>query len=92
MTLRDDVISEHEWTQLRAHWGLSRQQTETVKGVFLGKSEGEIARELMILPHTVRAQIDHVYREFGLSTRLQLVLHVLASVREFSGQDDLFIS
>ena len=92
MTMRDDVISEHEWTQLRAHWGLSRQQTEIMKGVFRGKPEGEIARELMILPHTVRTQIDHIYREFGLSNRLQLVLHVLASLREFSGRSDLFIS
>jgi len=92
VTIRDDLISEHEWMQLRAHWGLSRQQTEIMKRVFRGEPEGEIARDLMILPCTVRTQIDHVYREFGLSNRLHLVLYVLASLREFSGPSDLFIS
>ena len=42
---------------------------------------------MAIRPRTVRTQIDHLYREFGVSNRLQLVLHLLASLREYWEQE-----
>lgn len=88
VTIRGDLISEREWAHLGRHLELTDLQTEIVKRVFLGKTDEEIARELTILPRTVRTQIEHVYREYGLSNRLQLVLHVLASLRACWEQDE----
>lgn len=88
VTVRGDLISEREWAQLGRHLELSDLETEIVKRVFLGKTDEEIARELSILPRTVRTQIEHVYREYGLSNRLQLVLHVLTSLRACWEQDE----
>jgi len=82
VAIRRDVLSEEEWTELRRCLGLSLLQTEIVRRVFCGKSRHEIAREMAIGPRTVRTQVDRLYREFGVSNRVQLVLHVLASLRE----------
>jgi len=81
VTTRTDLISEWEWQQLRQVLGLAGQQADIVRLLFGGQSDVEIARTLDIRPRTVRTQIDHVYQNFGLSNRLQLVLLVLASLR-----------
>ena len=86
MTIRDDLISEEEWTELGQYLGLSEQQTEVVRRIFCGKSRHEIACELAIRPGTVRTQISRIYREFGVSNRVQLAVYVLASLREYWGE------
>lgn len=88
MTTRTDLISEWEWQQIRQYLGLAGQQADIVRLLFWGKSDVEIARTLGIRPRTVRTKIDHVYQSFGLSNRLQLVLHVLASLRECWARGD----
>ena len=82
MTIRTDAISEEEWIELGQYLGLSLLQTEIVRRLVCGKSYHEIAREMALRPRTVRTQTDHLYREFGVSNRVQLVLHLLASLRE----------
>ncbi len=82
ITMRTDALSEQQWIELRQYLGLSQLQIKIVRRLFGGKSRREIARELAIPPDTVRAQTEHVYREFGVSNRVQLVLHVLAALRE----------
>ena len=87
MTTRTDLISEWEWQQLWQVLGLVGQQADIVRLLFGGQSDVEIARTLGIRLRTVRTQIDHVYQSFGLSTRLQLVVHVLASLRQCWARD-----
>jgi len=82
VTIRTDAISVEEWDILRRSLGLSLLQTEIVRRLFCGKSHHEIGREMAIRPRTVRTQTDHLYREFGVSNRVQLVLHLLASPRK----------
>jgi DNA-binding CsgD family transcriptional regulator len=83
-----DVISEQEWTQLRQHLSLSAREAEILKRVIYGKSTGEIAYELGLSTRTVRTKIDRMYKEFDLSDRVNLVLHVLVSLRECWEQDN----
>ena len=89
VAVRHDILSEQDWAALRQHLGLSLQQGEIVKGLFYGNSHEEIARKLAIQPHTVGAQVSQLFREFGVSNRLELILHVLASLRECLEEDDL---
>lgn len=89
MTVRTDLISEREWEQLKEHLGLDGRQADIMRLTFLGKTDEEIARALGILTRTVRTQIDHLYRTFGLSSRLHLILLVLASLRECWTQGDI---
>jgi DNA-binding CsgD family transcriptional regulator len=81
MTYRDAVSAE-EWEILRRSLGLSLLQTEIVRRLFGGKSYQEIAREMAIRPRAVRTAVDRLYREFGVSDRVQLVLYVLTFLRE----------
>ena len=83
MTMRPDVISAEEWAILRQALGLSLLQTEILKRIFRGRSYQEIAREMAIRPRMVRAQMALMYRTFGVSNRVQLVLHVLMTLREY---------
>lgn len=92
MSVPRDILSEQDWTVLRQHLGLSVRQAEIVKGLFYGKSHEEIARQLAIRPRAVRAQMGRLYHAFGVSDRLELILHVLASLRECGEQDDRFLS
>ena len=82
MAIRTDAISAKDWEILRRSLGLSLLQIEIVRRLFRGRSHREIAREMAIRPRTVRTQMDRLYREFGVSNRAQLVLHVLAALRE----------
>ena len=91
VTVRHDILSQEDWIALRQHLGLSLRQSEIVKGLFYGNSHEEIARKLAIQPHVVSAQISQLLHEFGVSNRLELILHVLASLRDCSEQDDHFV-
>jgi len=82
VTIRTNAISEEEWDILRRSLGLSLLHTEIVRRLFLGKSHHEIAREMAIRPRTVRTVVNRLCREFGVSNRVQLVLHVLTVLRE----------
>ena len=77
-----EVISEQEWIELRRCLGLSRLETDIVRRLFRGKLRHEIARELGISPRMVRTQTDHLYRKFDVSTKVELVVHVLTALRE----------
>lgn len=88
MTTRTDLISEWEWQQLRQYLGLVGRQADIVRLLFVGQSDVEIAHALGIRLRTVRTQIDHIYQTFGFSNRLQLVLYVLASLRECWARSD----
>ncbi len=91
VTVRHDILSQEDWIALRQHLGLSLRQSEIVKGLFYGDPHEEIARKLAIQPHVVGEEMSRLYREFGVSNRLELILHVLASLRDCSEQDDHFV-
>ena len=83
-----EVILEQEWIQLRQCLGLSRLQTDIVRRLLCGKLRHEIARELGVSCRAVRTQTDHLYRDFGVSTRVELVVHVLTVLRELWKQEE----
>ena len=82
MSMRPDAISAEEWETLRRSLGWSLPQTEIMRRLFAGKSYEEIAREMATRRRTVRTAVNRLYRQFGVSDRAQLVLHVLTVLRE----------
>ena len=82
VAMRPDAISAGEWDTLRRSLGWSLPQTEIMRRLFAGKSYQEIACEMAIRPRTVRTTVNRLYRQFGVSDRAQLVLHVLTVLRE----------
>ena len=82
MAMRTDAILAEEWETLRRSLGWSLLQTEIMRRLLAGKSHHEIAREMAIRPRTVRTTVEGLYRQFGVSDRVQLVLYVLTVLRE----------
>jgi DNA-binding NarL/FixJ family response regulator len=75
-------MSAEDWEILRRSLGLSLLQTEVIRRVFEGKSHQQIAREMALRPRTVRTVVSRLYRQFGASGRIQLILRILAVWRE----------
>jgi DNA-binding CsgD family transcriptional regulator len=90
VAIPSDLISEYEWERLRRHWGLTAPEMAVVKLLFLGRPEAEMVRMLAVSPPVLQVRIKHIYEILGLSTRLHLVLYVLAALRECCDRDDGF--
>ena len=79
-----NTISAEDWETLKQSLGLSLLQTEIIRRLFAGKSYAEIAHERALRPRTVRTVVSRLYRQFSVSDRVQLILRVLALLREHS--------
>ena len=74
-------LSAQELTELMQRLNLAPRQTEIVTHLLFGKADKPIAREMNIAVPTVRTHMRHLFRKFGVSNRVDLILCVLAQVR-----------
>ena len=79
--VQTELISEQEWDQLQQYLDLSPRQAEIVREILHGKSDKQIARELDIALPTVRTHLGRLFQKFDLNDRVELILHVFASLR-----------
>lgn len=74
-------FSEEEWARLKRRLSLPAQQAELVRHILCGRSDKQIAREMGISIATVRTYLGRLLSRFGLSSRVQLLLYLLARLR-----------
>ena len=55
----------------------SKREEEVMKLIIKGLTNAEIAADLVISPHTVKAHIEHIYSKLGVHNRLQAVMKYL---------------
>jgi len=65
---------------LAANLRISGHQLELVRLLFEGATEGAIASELGISPHTVHTHIERIHQKLSVSDRVELVMRIF---REF---------
>jgi len=58
---------------------LTERETEVLKELALGKSNKEIAADLIIAEKTVRTHVSSILAKLGVSSRTQAVLHAVRS-------------
>lgn len=80
--LRVPPFSEREWTRLREHLALPPRQAEIARHILCGRSDKQIANEVGIAVATVRTHLDRLLGKFGLNDRAELLLHLLARLRD----------
>lgn len=69
----------------RATLNLTNRETEVIRHLCQGFSNKQIAQQLFITEQTVKAHINHLFKKFGVSNRLELALctHKLISEHPF---------
>ena len=68
---------------------LSRREDEIAALVATGMSNGDVANKLGLSPHTVKNVLFRIFEKLGISTRIELVLHVLSQAKPPEGKNDL---
>jgi DNA-binding CsgD family transcriptional regulator len=72
------LLSEADWGEVARALGLSVREQQTVRGVFDNRTERALAVDLGIAACTVHTHLERLYRKLGVTTRVQLVLRVMA--------------
>lgn len=62
---------------LRSNYNMTSREVEIIGHVFHGKSNDEIAKELVITGNTVKKHLSHIYEKMGVSNRSQMVQFLL---------------
>ena len=58
---------------------LTSREKEVVDLLIIGKTNEQIAQELCITSHTVKAHIEHIYAKYKVHSRIELVIKILKS-------------
>jgi DNA-binding NarL/FixJ family response regulator len=66
---------------------LSERETEVMMMVSRGRTNKEIARELLLSEGTVKAHISHIMSKLGIDRRTELVRYVLTSSKGSNGDE-----
>jgi len=74
------LLSEADWTETARALRLSGRELQIVRGVFDNRKETAIATDLGIAPRTVDTHLERLYRKLSVTTRVALVLRVMAEV------------
>ena len=75
-------FSEAEWAHFKESLRLPVRQAEIAKHILCGKSDKLIACEMGISVATVRTHMSRLLGKFGLGDRVELLLYLLASLRQ----------
>jgi DNA-binding NarL/FixJ family response regulator len=81
-------LTPQEWDYASRALMLTRQQTRIVEQLLHGRQDKQIADELRLSRATVRTHLTRLFARLGVLDRLQLVLRVLACVREWHNDGD----
>ena len=74
------VICDAAWERVGEPLKLSAREVEITRGVFDNLTESALATSLHISEHTIHAHMNHIFRKLGITTRVQLVVRVMAEM------------
>jgi len=74
------LLNEREWADVVSSFRLSGRELQVVRGVFDNRTEKALAADFGIAPCTVHTHLRRLYRKLSVTTRVELVLHVMESV------------
>lgn len=71
------MFSDQAWQEIARSLKLSGQEFQIARGVFDDCTEGNIATNLHISPHTVHTHCERLYRKLAVTHRVKLVLRIM---------------
>jgi DNA-binding CsgD family transcriptional regulator len=81
LTATNEHLAKRKVTLAR-QYGLTPRESEVCQWLLAGKSLPEVSDILGNRLPTVKHQTASIYRKFGVATRAQLLVKVLANIRE----------
>ena len=72
------ILPYDGWRTIAQSLRISNRELQIIQGIFDDQKEFAIADELMISVHTVHTHLERLYRKLGVSSRVALVLYILA--------------
>lgn len=81
------AVSPLAWAEISRSLKLSKRELEVVKSVFDNQTEGAVATELRISEHTVHIHFNRLFRKLGVTTRAQMVLHIVQRLLVLTASD-----
>jgi two-component system, NarL family, nitrate/nitrite response regulator NarL len=67
---------------------LSQREREVAELVAEGLSNREISEQIKLSQHTIKNYLSHIYGKLGMSSRVDLVLHMRSAERPSTGEPD----
>ena len=72
------IVPHDAWKVIAKSLRISDRELQIIQGIFDDRKEFAIADELKISMHTVHTHLERLYRKLGVSSRVALVLYILA--------------
>lgn len=61
---------------------LTKRETEVLELIIQGKSNPEIADEMMISIHTVKAHLEKIFRKLGVQNKIQAAVYAVRHIEK----------
>ena len=72
------ILPSDAWRMIANSLHISDRELQIIQEIFDDQKESAIADDLTISVHTVHTYLERVYRKLGVSTRVGLILCILA--------------
>jgi DNA-binding CsgD family transcriptional regulator len=72
------ILSPNAWRRIAISLRISDRELQIIQEIFDDRKEFAIARDLAISVHTVHTHLERLYRKLGVSTRVGLIVYILA--------------
>ena len=61
---------------------LTEREKELLKLIVAGKSNPEIAKQLIISTHTVKAHLESIYKKLGVHNKVQAAVYAVMNAKQ----------
>jgi DNA-binding NarL/FixJ family response regulator len=75
------LFTANEWQQLMLSLKLTHRKSQILNAILNGDSDKQIAKKLGIAAPTVRSHLTHLFEQFQVNDRTQLVIEIFKLFR-----------
>ena len=69
-----DLLSEKQWSHVKKRYNMTPREFQIAKSVCQGLNNEEIAKQLNIMPDTVKTHIRNIYRKTWVHNKISMLL------------------
>jgi len=82
------LLDKKQWSYVQNRYGLTPRERQIAELICQGLRNGNIAKNLRIMPGTVKTHTRNIYRKVHVKSKISMLLKFLTDVRELYTQYD----